>query len=285
MDQNVKTYARAYKLRKQRYKGGADSAIEVAEAKAKLENAKLKSEDMQRKRELIQHAIATLIGTFPANVSITPKPFNGKSITPIPPLPSTLLTKRPDIAASIERVQSANASIGVARAAFFPILNLTALLGGYQSSSITKLFSTASSIWAIGAPTNLSIIEPGINQVLFDGFRLQAMLSDTKSNYYLAVHAYRQTVLNALQDVEDHLTNIKKLDRQILTQKAATIARKQSLYQAKQREKKGLTTYLEVAPEENNALNAELALLNLKSKRQLASIGLIKAIGGGWLPT
>lgn len=281
LDRIVKAYTHALYLVHQLHIGGAVSAFEEDQAVNQLENAKTNATNMRLQRAELEHAIAVIIGEIPANFHL-PTMTTPLHFVPISPdLPSVLLVRRPDIAAASQHVRSANATIGIARAAFFPSVNLSAMTG-YQSQKISSLFTNPSLIWALGPPSPLGMISPQIAQVVFDGYYLQANLKRAKANYYAAVNNYRKTVLIAFQEVEDSLVATRRLNEEVQTQKAATAAAFRALYQVRQRMKDGMDTYLGVVDTENQALQARIALIHLKTNRQLASIHLIKALGGGW---
>lgn len=278
----VAAYAHALRLMRHLHQGGAVSALEEDQAVNQLEVAKTASINNQLMRAKLQHAIAVLVGKIPAHFTLAARPNQSiKFVTLSPSTPSTLLIRRPDVAAAIQRMQSANASIGVARAAFFPQLTLPALMG-YQSKNLSGLFATHSLIWALGPPSGLLLSPPEVSQVIFDGYYLQANLRRAKASYYETVNQYRQVVLRAFQEVEDGLVEMYRLNQEYHTQLAATKAASRALYQSKQRMAEGMDTYLGVVNIENEQLDARLALINLMTQRQLASIYLIKALGGGW---
>lgn len=281
LERTVVAYQKALTLTQHLHHGGAASSIDVDQAKTQLENAKTLAIDLRLRRAQLEHAMAVLVGEIPANFHIPPIRTPIQLVTISPDLPSTLVERRPDIAAAEQRVKAANATIGVARAAFFPVFNLTSMIG-YKSPHLQRLVSTPNLIWALGPATGFGLMQPEINQVIFDGYNLQALLSKAKAIYYEAVSAYKQTVLIAFQEVEDNLVAIHRLDQENKTQTASTIAAMRALYQANQRYQGGITTFLDVVVIENQALQSELAQINIHTRRQLASVQLIKALGGGW---
>ncbi|MDP3704748.1 MAG: efflux transporter outer membrane subunit [Legionellaceae bacterium] len=281
LDRVVKAYEHALYLVHQLHEGGAFSAYEEDLAVNQLENAKTAATDMRLQRAELEHAIAVLVGDIPANFHLPPMTAHLRFVPVSPDLPSTLLERRPDVAAVAQRVQAANAVIGIARAAFFPTLNLSAL-AGYQGQKISSLFSNPSLIWALGPPSGMNMFPPEVSQVIFDGYYLQANLKRAKASYYETVNNYRQTVLTAFQDVEDSLVATDKLNQEMKTQLASTKAANRALYQVRQRMRDGMDTYLGVVQVENEALQSKIALINIRTSRQLASVHLIKALGGGW---
>ena len=282
LDATVKAYKKALYLTRKRHDGGAAPEIDVDQAKTQFENAKTMATDMRLQRAQLEHAIAVLTGEIPANFKIPPIKSAIKLVTLAPQLPSTLLERRPDVAAAEQRVEAANANIGVARAAFFPDFNFFAVVE-LQRNQLSSLFNASSLLWSLGSPAGVALIQPLITEVLFDGYKLRALLKKAKASYFETVSSYRQTTLTAFQEVEDNLVAIRRLDQEIQTQTTSSIAAKRALYQSNKRYSGGIATYLDVIVNENEALQSELALVNLQTRRQLASIQLIKALGGGWV--
>ncbi|RUR19301.1 efflux transporter outer membrane subunit [Legionella sp. km535] len=282
LDATVAAYQKALYLNKKRYDGGASPIEDVDNAETQLENAKTAAADMRLKRAQFEHAIAILIGRFPADFSLAPAQLSRKIVQVTPDLPSTLLERRPDIAAAEFRVYAANAKIGVARAAFFPVLDLTGIIG-FQSQSLSNLISKPSLIWSLGPVSTLALAQPLVAQSLFEGGKLVGLLQHAKASYFETVADYRQTVLTAFQEVEDNLVAVKQLDQEIRSQKAAAQAAKRALVQANNRYYGGITTFLDVVVVENTALQTELAAVNVLTRRHIASVQLIKALGGGWV--
>ena len=281
LDRIVRAYEYALYLTHQLHKDGAVSALDEDQADTYFENAKTAALNMRLKRAQLEHALAVLVGEIPANFHLPPVKKTIHFVAISPELPSTLLQNRPDVAAAAERVQSANATIGVARAAFFPDLTLSGILG-HQTQKPSSLFASKSLIWSLGPPSGLVMLPPEITQVLFDGYYLQANLSLAKASYFEAVHQYRQTVLTAFQEVEDSLIASHRLTQESKTQRSSTVAAKRALYQVKQRMIEGMDTYLGVVNIENEALQSQINLINIHTRRQLASVNLIVALGGGW---
>lgn len=281
LDRYVKAYEYALYLTHQLHIEGAVSAYAEDVMLNQLEHSKTAALDMRLKRAQLEHAIAVLVGQIPANFHLPPMKKSMHLVVVSPNLPSTLLQQRPDVAAAAQRVQAANSAIGVARAAFFPQFNLAALVG-YQSKHLSSLFSTPSFIWSLGPPAGLTQVPPEVAQVLFDGYQLQAFLKKTRAGYHQAVDNYRQTVLVAFKEVEDSLVAVRRLEQEYRAQVAATQAAKDALYQAKQRWKIGIYTFLNVVNVEDNKLTAELSLINIRTRLQIADVQLIEALGGGW---
>jgi len=286
LDDTVKAYEKALYLNRMLYQGGAAPVEDVYLAETQLETAKTLSTDMKLRRAQLEHAIAVLIGEVPANFSLPVLKTKVEVITIIPELPSTLLERRPDIAAAELRVQAANANIGVARAAYFPQFNLITSLG-VESSSISNLFQSPSLIWSLGpalgaAALGTSVAGTPISWTLIDGGRISALTDQAWAIYYETVANYRQTVLNAYQEVEDNLAALHRLGQENITQTAAAAAAYKAVAQELDRFKGGLITYLPVVVEQSIALQAELTSIDIRTRYQLASVQLIKALGGGW---
>ena len=281
LDKIVAAYEHALFLVHQLHIGGAASEFDETQAINLVEQAKTAATNMRLSRAKLEHGLAVLVGDIPAHFKVSPQPGPMRFVAVSPQLPSSLVLQRPDVASAMERVQSANASIGVARAAFFPTFTLTMLVG-LQAQSTAQLFTRPSLIWGLGPASGINLIPPQVSQVIFDGYLLQANLKQAKASYYEAVNNYRQMVLTAFKDVEDGLVETHRIHQEIMTQRAATKASYRSLYQVNQRMVNGMDTYLNVVGIENEALQNKLSLIQLNIQGQLASIHLIKALGGGW---
>lgn len=268
-----KAYVKALELTNNRFVGGISPEIDVLQAKTQLENVKTLALEEKLRLAQFEHAIAVLVGKVPATFCIDHPTRQAKMIAIAPILPSCLLQRRPDIAAAQRRTQAANAAIGVARAAFFPNVNLIGTVLGLESASLGSLFNANSLYWTVG---------PSALMTLFDGGRLQGQLNQATSNYHETVAIYRQTVLTAFQEVEDNLAAQRLLEKANITQAAATKAAHQAVDQINYRYEGGIATYLDVVIEQNTALNADLALTDIHTRRQIATVQLIKALGGGW---
>ena len=189
-----------------------------------------------------------------------------------PGLPSQLLERRPDVAAAERRVASANAQIGVARAAYFPVFSLAGLVG-FESSSASNLLSAPSRVWSVGPQGVLTV---------FDGGLHRAQSAQAHAAYDEQVANYRSAVLTAYQDVEDNIAALRQLEQEGVTQAAAVAATTRALEQAQARYAGGIVTYLEVVVAENAALSARLSAAGIQIRRMVASVQLVKALGGGW---
>jgi NodT family efflux transporter outer membrane factor (OMF) lipoprotein len=274
LDKTVAADQEAYDLTKRRYEGGVVAELDVDQAETQLENAKTQSTDMRLQRAQLEHAIAILTGQAPADFNLAPATLVAKLPRLNAGLPSVLLQRRPDIAAAERRTAAANAEIGVARAAYFPTFDLSAMLG-FESASAAKWLTAPSQFWGLG---------PSMFAPIFEGGQIDALNDQARAAYNQAVAAYRQTVLNAYGEVEDNLVALHRLEQEAKTQKTATAAAERALAQANDRYKSGITTYLDVVTTQNNELQAQLDSVNIVIRRLTASVRLIEAIGGGWQP-
>jgi NodT family efflux transporter outer membrane factor (OMF) lipoprotein len=213
-----------------------------------------------------------LVGKTPESLSLPAVPLKGAPPAIPAGLPSQLLERRPDVAASERRTAEANEQVGIARAAFFPTLLITAA-GGFQGSSIVNWLTWPSRFWALG---------PTAAQTLFDAGRRRAVSESAAASYDEAVANYRQAVLSAFQQVEDNLSTLRILEQQSAAQHVAVDAANQSLRMALNRYKGGLVTYLEVVSAQSIALQNESTEVDILRRRMDASVFLIKALGGGW---
>jgi NodT family efflux transporter outer membrane factor (OMF) lipoprotein len=223
-------------------------------------------------RAQLEHAIAALVGKPASGFAIAASPLNVDP--PVVPtgLPSDLLERRPDIAGAERRVAAANADIGAANAAYFPRLLLNAS-AGFESGSLAKWVNTASHFWSLG-PTALV--------TAFDGGRRRAVSAQAQSAYDAEVAGYRDTVIRAVQEVEDSLSALRLLEREADTQDRAVRAAERSLELANNRYRGGVVTYLEVIAAQSAALDNQRTAVTLRARRLSSSVQLIKALGGGW---
>ncbi len=272
LDDTVVTYQKALELTRNRFEGGAAAGAEVAQAETQLEATRTEDADIAVRRAQFEHAIAVLIGKSPAVFSLAPQPLAAEP--PVIPvgLPSQLLERRPDIAAGERRVAEANAQVGVAHAAFFPQILLGAALG-LEGQSVADWFNWPSRFWAVG---------PSVLQTVFDGGRRRATQQSAEFNYDATVAAYRETALDAFQQVEDNLAALRVLENETRTQRAAVVAAERSLELSTNRYTGGLVTYLEVVTAQSAALSNERAAVDIVRRRMDASVLLVKALGGGW---
>jgi NodT family efflux transporter outer membrane factor (OMF) lipoprotein len=274
LDKTVADYAQSLQLTQNLYNGGAAALADVAQAQAQLENVRTQAADIRLQRAQSEHAIAVLLGENPSAFHALPNPLPQEAVPPAldPGLPSSLLERRPDVAAAERRVAAANAQIGVARAAYFPVFSLAAA-AGFDSTSSSNWLNAPSRLWSVGPAGVLT---------LFDAGRHRAQTAQAKAVYDEQVADYRGTVLTAYQEVEDNLAALRQLQQESVSETAAVTATGKALQQAQYRYKAGLVTYLEVATTETTALQAQLSNVTIQLRRMNASVLLVKALGGGW---
>jgi NodT family efflux transporter outer membrane factor (OMF) lipoprotein len=246
--------------------------VEVEQARTILETTRAQLVDVGVARAQFEHSVAVLIGKPPAEFTLTPLPLTAPP-PPIPVgIPSELLERRPDIAAAERRVASANAQVGLARTAYYPLVNILGT-GGLESGSITTLFQGPSAMWSIGASAV---------QTLFDGGRRRALNDEARAAYGSSLASYRQTVLTGFQQVEDNLAALRILEQEAGVQASAVQAAQRSLDLSNTRYTGGVTSYLEVITAQNAALTDEVTAVNILGRRMASAVLLIQAIGGGW---
>jgi NodT family efflux transporter outer membrane factor (OMF) lipoprotein len=274
LQQTIEAYEKALQLTHNLHAGGIVSGLDVSRAQTQLSDARSQWSQTIAQRALMQDAIAVLIGE---NASTFNLPAQTASISlPVVPIgvPSTLLQRRPDIAAAERRVAAANARIGVARAAWFPSLTLNAQ-GGYQSTGWANLLTAPSRIWAIG---------PSLLVDVFDGGYRKATIVAAKAQTDAAGATYRGVVLGGFQQVQDNLTLLDHLGTAGSDQKDASDAAQHALGLAMDQYKHGAVSYLDVVQAQTVALQEQRGLLSLDTQRLRASVQLIRALGGGWTP-
>jgi NodT family efflux transporter outer membrane factor (OMF) lipoprotein len=273
LDDTVQAYTDALNLTHNRFNGGAAPKSDVAQAQTQLDGAQVQDTDVTLMRAQYEHAIATLIGKPPAELSIAFSPQTPLQLPAIPVgLPATLLERRPDIAAGERRVAEANDQIGIARAAFFPSLIFGAT-GGLEATSISSWFNWPSRVWAVG---------PQMSQTLFDAGRRRAVSESATANYDGTVAAYRQTTLTAFQEVEDNLAALRILEREAQEQQQTTASAQESLQLFTNRYQGGVDNYLQVITAQTVLLANQRNDIDIERRRMDASVLLVKAIGGGW---
>jgi NodT family efflux transporter outer membrane factor (OMF) lipoprotein len=272
LDNTVASYEDYLKLTQVRFKGGVVTESDVALAQTQLESTRAQDIDVGIARAQYEHAIATLIGTPASTFSLPAMPL-GQQIPQIPVgVPSQLLERRPDISASERQADAANAQIGIAVAAYYPNVALTGT-GGFGSGNPGTLIQGPIEMWSLGA----SAVE-----LLFDAGRRHAITQQARDAYEQQVANYRQTVLAAFQDVEDNLAAIRILDQESVQQNLAVEASERSLNISTNRYKGGVTTYLEVLTAQTAQLSNERTQADIATRQFVASVQLIRALGGGW---
>ena len=275
LQDTVKAYEQALQLTQDRFEGGAAPQSDVAQARTQLDQARVQLTDIEVQRTQYEHAVAVLIGKPPADLTLPPTPLNitAPVIPRIPgTVPAVLLERRPDIAGDERRMASANEQIGIAQAAFYPTLSLSAV-AGLQGTSALNWFNWPSRFWAVG---------PTFSQTLFDAGRRRSVKNLTEAQYDGTVANYRQTVLTAFQQVEDNLAALRVLSNEAQQQHEATASAEQSLDLFETRYEGGVDTYLQVVTWQTAALFNQRNDLDIMQRRLDASVLLIKALGGGW---
>ncbi|BCL74484.1 hypothetical protein JHS3_02200 [Jeongeupia sp. HS-3] len=272
-DDTVAAYTRSLTLTQNKYAAGIVTKADVAQAKSQLKSAEAQSIDLELSRRQLEHAIAILVGKAPAQFALAADAGWRPSL-PVTPagLPSQLLERRPDIASAERAVTSANAQIGVAKAAFFPSLVLTAT-GGLQTASLSDWFNAPGRVWALGA---------AVAETIFDGGAREARSDQAVAAYDVSVATYRQTVLGGLQEVEDNLVAIALLGKETLAQNEAVDAAREAERLALNQYTAGTVDYLNVASAQATRYSSEKTALQLVGRQLSASVLLVKAIGGGW---
>ena len=268
-------YARALEITQNRYSAGIAAKTDVLQAQTQLANAQADEASVQRTRAQLEHAIAVLVGRAPGNFTLAAAP-DWKATVPNVPVgvPSTLLQRRPDIAAAERRMASANQQIGVAKAAYYPSLSLNASVGT-SASRVADLFSAPAALWSLGLSAA---------QVLFKGGALDARLDGATAAYDQTVARYRQVVLSAFQNVEDQLSAARVLQIQQALRAQASSAADQVEQQVLNRYRSGQVSYSEVITAQTTALSARRALVQATADRQTTAVALIQSLGGGWTP-
>ena len=268
----VAAYGRTLKITQNEYVAGTASRPDVVTADAQLKTAQAQLVGVGVQRAQYEHAIAVLMGHSPADLTIPPGQL--ASIVPVVPagLPSTLLERRPDISAAERTMDEQNAQIGVAIAAYYPDISLSAAFG-FAGNPLSQLFDVANEVWSLGASAN---------EVLFDGGSRAATVRAARAGYESDVAAYRETVLTAFQQVEDDLVSLKILQQQAVVEDAAVDAAQQAVDFSLNEYRAGTAAYTGVVAEQTQLLSDQQTALTIEQDRQVAAGGLVQALGGGW---
>jgi len=272
LDRTIIAYSKSLEITQNQYNSGIAVSSDVLQAKVQLENAQAQMVDIGVARAQFEHAIAVLVGK-------TPEEFSIAAIDAVPGLPdipsgvpSQLLERRPDIAAAERNVISANAQIGVAEAAYFPDITLSAA-GGYQSSALSKWFTLPSRFWSIG---------PSLVETLFDAGLRSAQTEAAIATYDQTVANYRQSVLTAFQEVEDNLAQLRIYAQEAEVLDSAVKDADKTVDIILNQYKSGTVSYLNVVTAQTASLNTQLSALNIRKQRLTAAATLIENLGGGW---
>jgi NodT family efflux transporter outer membrane factor (OMF) lipoprotein len=273
LEDAVRDYDRAYAITDNRYQQGIAAATDVEQADTLRQNARAQLAAVRLQRAQLVHAIAVMVGEPPSLFTIAPGPLAGSPPAFDPGLPSTLLERRPDVASAERAVAAANAQIGVARAAWFPVFSLSGA-AGYESTVASTWLNAPSRFWSVGPAGSLPLLDAGARLA---GDRQAWAVYDE------SVASYRKTTLVAYQEVEDSLVALHRLAEERTADEAAAVAAKRSAYHADQRYLAGVADYLEVASTHTAALQAERDALSARVAELQATIALVRATGGGWL--
>jgi NodT family efflux transporter outer membrane factor (OMF) lipoprotein len=272
LEATVQSYERNVQLTQDRFDGGVASQGDVALAQTQLETVRAQSIDLGVQRAQFEHAIAVLTGHPPSELSMPDAPKQSPPPVLTVGLPSSLLERRPDIAAAERQVAAANEEIGVAKSALFPSLNLGASAGS-QAGAVLALLSVPTRAWSLGAQ---------VAETLFDGGKRRAQVKVTQASYDAAVANYRQTVLTGFQQVEDNLSELRILADQAEIVDRAVAAAQQSLDISTTQYRGGLANYLQVITAQTSLLQNQRAAVDILTRRLVASVSLVQALGGGW---
>lgn len=273
LDETIKGYQRSLEITQNRYTAGIAAKTDVLQAQTSLANAQADALTLERQRAQLEHAIAVLVGQAPANFTLAALPGWQATVPAVPvDVPSTLLQRRPDIAAAERRVAAANERIGIAMAGYYPSLRLTGS-AGLSAASIGDLFSASSLVWALGV---------SLAQTIFNGGATTAQVAGARAALDEAAARYRQTVLDAFAQVEDDLVALRILAQQLTLRQQAAQAASQVEEQVLNRYKAGQVGYTEVITAQATALSARRNLVQMQADRQTAAVALIQALGGGW---
>lgn len=265
---------KALDLVQTRYNLGTATQADLAAARTTLDNVQTQYADARLQRAALQHAIAILVGASAADFSLPPSPLADNVTVPAvnPGVPAQLLERRPDVAAAERTVMAANAAIGVARAAFFPTISLSAMFGG-ESKLPGAILEAPSQTWSLGPQASIP---------LFEGGALEAASETARAQRDEDIANYRSVVLAAMQDVEDNLTAQQLLAQEAVTANRAVVDGKQSLGQETALYKGGDATWLDVVQPQTTYLQAQLNASQIAARRLETCVALIKALGGGW---
>jgi multidrug efflux system outer membrane protein len=272
LNRTVQTLQRGLQLVDSRHKGGVASGLDVAEEETLLNTTLTQAILLQQQRKQFEDAIAVLIGKPAPDFHLGLKELKNEPPPLDAGLPSDLLERRPDVAEAERQMQAANAQIGIAQAAYYPSLNLFGN-GGWQSSDIAKLMNVQSTFWAVGA---------NVAETVFSGGSRRAQVQFAKAGYDANVASYRNTVLTALQEVQDDVTGLTVLEQASQSQQKAVDSARRTLDISTSRYTGGLVNYLDVVTAQQNLLTNEQELAVIQGQRLVTSVLLVKALGGGW---
>ncbi len=272
LEDTIGDYDRAYELTRNRYQEGIAAATDVDQADTLRQNARAQLAAVRLQRAQLEHAIAVLIGEPPSSFTLAPGPLAGAPPSVAPGLPSTLLQRRPDVARAERAVAAANAEIGVARAAWFPVFSLSGI-AGFESTTVSRWLAAPSRLWSVGPAGELPLLDAG------------ARLAGNRAawaQYDEAVSSYRKTTLTAYQEVEDSLAELHHLADELRADEAAAASAESSAHHADERYAGGVADYVEVTTTHTAALQAQRDALTARVAELNAAVALVRATGGGW---
>lgn len=275
LEDSIAQFDTAWEQTKRRYDTGVAAATDVDQADTLRQNARAQLAATQLQRARLEHAIAVLVGLPPSAFTLAPAPLAADPPPIRVGLPSSLLQRRPDVASAERNVAAANAGVGIARAAWFPVFSLQAAAAGFES--------TAAASW-IGAPSRFWSVGPGGQLPLLDVGGRSALNAQARAAYDESVADYRKTALTAYQEVEDALVGLHRLDEEQAADAAAAKAAQSAAYHADERYAAGVADYIEVTTTHTAALAAQSAALTAQAARLNAAVALVQALGGGWTP-
>jgi len=273
LKQSLESNEKAVKITRNRFDAGVASRADVLAVESQWQATQAQAIDLRAQRAQLEHALALLVGKAPAQFSL---PVTGAvpALPGVPvALPASLVQQRPDVAAAERRVASANAQIGVAKAAYFPALTLSASTG-YQSNAWSELLSAPNRVWSVG---------PALAATLFDGGARKAQEAQAVASYDRTVAQYRQTVLTGFQEVEDNLATLAVLSEEADVQRQASESAQASLDLTLNQYQAGTVSLLNVLTAQASALAQSRTVLDLRGRRLVATASLLKALGGGWV--
>ncbi len=272
LDDTVEAFTRSLQLTQNQYAQGIVARSDVIQAQTQLQSAQATAIDNGIARAQDEHAIAVLVGEPASTFSIPVSPLDAAPPSVPAQMPSALLERRPDIASAERKAAAANEQIGVAISAFFPTLTLSAT-GGFESSVFSQLLTAPSRFWTLG---------PQLAATIFDAGLRSAQTDAARAAYDQNVAAYRQSVLAAFQDVEDNLASLRILEQEIVVQQQAVDSARQAVEIVTNEYKAGTVGFINVLTAQTTAFNAEQRLAAIAGQRMVSSVGLVKALGGGW---
>lgn len=272
LDSTVVAYQESLDLTKVLYETGIDSDESVAQAETQLETTQAEATNLGILRAQYEHALAILVGEPPSTFSIPIEPMKSSAVAIPYGVPSQLLERRPDIAASERLMEQANAQVGVAIAAYYPTVTLSAA-AGFSTTSISNWFTWPSRFWSLG---------PSASEIIYDGGLRRATVMQFRAQYDETVANYRETVLTAFQQVEDNLSALRILSVEIQQQDTAVTSADRNLKIATDRYKLGIDPYLNVITAQTTLLSNKQTAVNLRIQQMTSSVQLVEALGGGW---